>query len=104
MGNRSGRIFITIGKLARKFVLGFVTQLLTERNADPHRKLFIGTGLLGFFTTFSTFALETFSFLQNSKLVLGLIYPLASLAIGVGAAALGVVVASLVPGTGSSGS
>jgi CrcB protein len=79
------------------FVLGFITQFLADRNADPRWRLFVGVGLLGSFTTFSTFALETFNFLQNSKFLLGIIYLFGSLAVGVGSAAFGITVASFLP-------
>lgn len=56
-----------LGSLA----LGAVFELGTARGAlDPQLRLVLGVGVLGAFTTFSTFSLETFNLLREGSLVL----------------------------------
>lgn len=55
--------------------------------------LALGTGLLGGFTTFSAFALETVHLLERGALALAGLNILASMAIALGACALGLALA-----------
>ncbi len=48
--------------------------------------LMFTTGLLGGFTTFSTFSLETVQFMLQGQFLRGLLYTLSSVCIGLGAA------------------
>lgn len=52
--------------------------------------LMFTTGLLGGFTTFSTFSLETVQFMLQGQLVRSLLYVLSSVCIGLGAAYAGI--------------
>ncbi|RKD24471.1 hypothetical protein BEP19_08775 [Ammoniphilus oxalaticus] len=54
-----------------------------------HLQLAVGTGLLGAFTTFSTFSTETLSLLQNHQLGAALLYILLSVCGGIGLAYIG---------------
>ena len=77
------------------FLIGFLTVFLS--GFFPDRKnlsLFLTTGLLGGFTTFSTFGLETVSLMQNGNWLLALANMVASLAFGL----LGVCCGKLVGG------
>jgi CrcB protein len=48
------------------FLIGFVTGLVEVRNLlGPELRIFILIGLLGGFTTFSTFGFETFALLRD---------------------------------------
>lgn len=69
------------------FALGFLLEALARRGPESRRqqrvRLTLGTGVLGGFTTYSTFALEVDRLLHD----------------GVAAVAVGYVVATLVAGT-----
>lgn len=48
------------------FVIGFLAQLILARGImSPQARLFVMVGLLGGFTTFSTFSLETLRLVQQ---------------------------------------
>ncbi|MFF5784157.1 fluoride efflux transporter CrcB [Streptomyces sp. NPDC012693] len=57
-------------------LLGVLMVLLTEPRADPHPLLrpFLGTGLCGGFTTFSTYCLDTERLLSAGDPARGLLY------------------------------
>lgn len=73
-------------------VIGFYLTLVTERFAGrPMTRLFIATGILGGYTTFSTFAYETITLLGDARFATAATYVVASLALSV----LGVVAGAL---------
>lgn len=74
-----------LGSLA----LGVVVARL-GRPDDP-RRLLLGTGLLGGFTTYSAFAVETDHLLRDDRLALALLYPVATVALGFAAALAGML-------------
>lgn len=67
------------------FALGLLTGLALEGDA----LLLAGTATLGSYTTFSTWMLETHRLAEDGEFALGAANALLSLAVGVGAAALG---------------
>jgi fluoride exporter len=77
------------------FLLGAVVAVL---DAHPHATLrpAVTIGLLGAFTTFSTFSLETYRLLDRGELALASAYSLGSLAAGLVAVTLGVYTARVV--------
>jgi CrcB protein len=54
--------------------------------------LFLGVGVLGGYTTFSTFSFETLDLMRDGLYVQAATYSLGSLALGLAAVALGVAV------------
>lgn len=75
------------------FLLGLLLESLLRRGADDGRRrtirLTAGTGFLGAFTTYSTFAVETVHRLEGAATLVASIYALGSVIVGVGAAAAG---------------
>ena len=75
-------------------VLGALLAVL-QRGPDVGRRravrLAAGTGVLGGFTTYSTFALEVQRLLAGGHVATGLAYALVSVALGVVAAGIGIV-------------
>jgi fluoride exporter len=80
--------------IAGSLLLGMLLEAIAEsgRDAGWRRglRLGVGTGLLGGFTTYSTFSVETVLLLRSGQWLLGSGYALASIVTGVGAAMLGV--------------
>lgn len=73
------------------FFLGwFLTFITIRKKIRSEYTLFIGTGLIGSFTTFSTFSFETIRLLQNGFLLNGALYILTSILFGLLLAYLGV--------------
>lgn len=71
------------------FMIGLLWAL-TERTPLPSSlHVFVFTGVLGAFTTFSTYGLETFELMRNGEILLGLGNLLASNLVGIGAVVAG---------------
>lgn len=75
------------------FAIGIVAQLAQSRAyaIAPSARLFLAVGLLGGFTTFSTFAYESITLAGEGALGIGVAYVLASVLLGLGAAFAGMV-------------
>lgn len=71
--------------LTGSFLLGFI--LAAPRHADL--VLFMGTGFLGAFTTFSTFKLENVQLIKRGKIKMAAAYLAFSYTVGILAALLG---------------
>ena len=67
-----------LGTLAVNVIGGLLMGLLIARGPDDSVRLLVGAGLLGGFTTFSAFSLETVSMLQAGAVPLAIIYVAAS--------------------------
>jgi CrcB protein len=79
--------------LAGAFALGVVVALTTERLLlSPQWRVALGIGLLGSFTTFSTYAYETVRLAEDGAVGLALANAVAMVALGLLAAALGLAV------------
>lgn len=54
------------------FLIGIVATILNQRNADPNWRLLLVVGVLGGYTTFSSFAWETFALVKDGEFAKGL--------------------------------
>lgn len=84
---------LTINVLG-SFAMGFLFIETVERmTISPHIRIGILTGVLGGFTTFSTFAMETFLFAEQGELWKSVLYVFLSLLLGLGGAVAGAYIA-----------
>lgn len=76
------------------FILGlFVTLATTRWVVSPNLRLFVAVGLLGGFTTFSSFTVETLTLLQGGRWLSSALYLLGNVVIGLLAALGGIALA-----------
>lgn len=72
------------------FVIGWVASLAESRIAlTPETRLFVQIGILGGFTTFSTFGYETFTLIRDGEFLLGTTNVLVQVIVGLFAVWLG---------------
>ena len=80
------------------FLLGLLLEGLARLGADDGlrrvARLGVGTGFIGAFTTYSTFAIESEQFLKSEHFMMALLYITSSLIGGVAFAGLGIKVAA----------
>ena len=74
------------------FVMGVFVVLAAQRGLT-HLSPFVMTGLLGGFTTFSAFSLETMTLIERGQIGLASIYVVLSVVLSVGGLALGLLAA-----------
>ncbi|PIY32483.1 MAG: fluoride efflux transporter CrcB [Bacteroidetes bacterium CG_4_10_14_3_um_filter_42_6] len=82
--------------LVGSFLIGFLWGLFDKIYVSPGIRLFIFVGLLGSFTTFSTFAFEVFNISRNGSMLQGLIYMIGTNIIGISLAAGGYYLSKLI--------
>ena len=74
--------------------LGVYLTLVTERfTGHEATRLFVTTGFLGAYTTFSTFSVEALRLIETGDAAAGLKYVVASVVLSIVAAAIGMIVA-----------
>ncbi|MFT3861599.1 fluoride efflux transporter FluC [Micropruina sp.] len=88
--------------LSGAFVLGVLLETLSRRGPDTglrhYLRLGLGTGVLGGYTTYSTFTVESVRLVGNGALLAGLGYALGSVLLGLIATLAGMLLAGrLVP-------
>lgn len=75
-------------------ILGIYLTLVTERfTGHEAARLFVATGFLGAYTTFSTFSVEALRLIETGDAAAGLKYIVASVVLSIVAAAIGMIVA-----------
>lgn len=80
--------------VAGSFAIGAIMTLALERSTvSPDARLFLVTGVLGGFTTFSALSWDTLSLLKSGHGGPALAYALGSLVLGLGAAFAGAALA-----------
>jgi CrcB protein len=86
--------------LTGSFALGVIVTLAASRaGIGPYTRAFLTTGILGGYTTFSTFAFESYSLGADGSYARGAAYVAGSVIGGVLAAYAGVVAARLAVGS-----
>jgi len=78
------------------FFIGIVFGLAGKGNISHEMRLFLATGLLGGFTTFSAFSNETFVMFRDGQYWLAIIYILLSILVGLAATFLGNVTTKII--------
>jgi fluoride exporter len=83
VGNDFPWATLTVNVLG-SFLMGLLVSILTERFTDqPDLRLFLATGVLGGFTTFSAFSLDVLGLIQRGQNAIALVYVLASVALSI---------------------
>ncbi|WP_033074109.1 fluoride efflux transporter CrcB [Sphingopyxis sp. MWB1] len=82
-----------VGSLAMGLLIGW----LARQGGSDGARLFLGVGLLGGFTTFSSFSMEFWMLFERGQAAQSLIYALASLVGALLACALGLYIMRQVP-------
>jgi CrcB protein len=87
-----GTLFINV---TGSFLIGVVAELATTRafGMTPLVRMFAATGILGGYTTFSTFSFETVLLLSDGAALVAALYAAGSVALGAVAAYAGLVLA-----------
>jgi fluoride exporter len=87
----SGFAWGTLGvNVIGSLLIGFLAQVLPAADAaGAGWRLFLITGVLGGFTTFSAFSFDTLQAIERGETGMALVYVLASVLLSIGAAALG---------------
>ena len=96
VAQRAGAVF-PWGTLAvnvsGSFVIGLFMVVFLRSNWDANWRLFFAVGLLGGYTTFSSFSWEALGLLQSGSYALASAYAALSVGLGLGACYLGMVLA-----------
>lgn len=75
------------------FLIGLLWSVSERFNWSEGANIFLMVGMLGSFTTFSTYGLEGLNFLQNAEIAIGFTYITASNVIGLLAVLVGKTIA-----------
>ena len=80
--------------ISGSLILGFFVTLVTQRVAIPTEwRMFVTVGLLGGFTTFSSFSVETLNLAQMGRWLPALLYLTGNVGLGLVGAFLGMILA-----------
>jgi CrcB protein len=92
---RTGQVFpwgTFVVNLSGSFALGVVTGAALQQGFSTEARTVVGTGFLGAYTTFSTYAYEIVRRGEEGRPRVATVYALASLILGVALAAAGLAV------------
>jgi fluoride exporter len=93
----SSPLGIFVVNVSGAFAIGFFLTLAQSRSSiSPDMRRFVATGFLGGYTTFSTLSWDTVNLLQDRNVALAALNGLGSLAAGLLAVYLGIVLARVV--------
>lgn len=81
------------------FLIGIVLGLVSGGRLSSEARLFLAVGILGGYTTFSTFSYETLQLISNGDLGAILLYTVVQVIAGLAAVYLGIVLARIPGGT-----
>ena len=70
-------------------VIGFLWAMFEKLNFTPNLRVFVFVGILGGYTTFSSFALENLNLIRDGEYRIAIVYILLSNIIGIGLAVAG---------------
>ncbi|MGB3364957.1 MAG: fluoride efflux transporter CrcB [Thermodesulfobacteriota bacterium] len=73
------------------FIIGFLWNIFENFTYSTNTRAFVFIGILGAFTTFSTFGIESFYLLKDGEIKLGIINILISNVGGIGLVAIGYI-------------
>jgi fluoride exporter len=97
ISDRRGRHFpwgTLVVNISGSFTLGFITGLALYHGLATTPKAVVGTGFIGAYTTFSTFAYETVDVAERDSARRAGTYAVGSIVAGVAAATLGLLLAA----------
>ncbi len=75
------------------FFIGFLWQIFEFITSSPNMRSLIFVGILGAFTTFSTYGLETLNLFREGEIKYGLLNVIASNVLGIGLVLIGFIMA-----------
>jgi len=76
-------------------LIGIIYELSDKGNLSNEWKLFLATGILGGFTTFSAFSIETISLMQEGEIFYATVYIILSVLLGLLATYIGISIVKI---------
>jgi CrcB protein len=84
-----------VGSLAMGLLVGILARTLPA--GQENIRLFLAVGVLGGFTTFSTFSLDTIAMMERGQVGPALFYVLGSVVVGIAALYAGLLIVRAIP-------